>query len=1012
MKQYSLAGLFVILFTLLGGAGLKAQSLTVTGTVEDADGPLIGVSIMKKGTSSGTVTDLDGGFTIQAEPEDILVFSYIGYGTLEVPVGDQRQLQITMDTDANQLDEIVVVGYGSQKKSDLTGAVSQVSGTELGKFPVANATESLQGRLAGVRIESAGGAPGAGAFVTIRGSGTLSNAQPLYVIDGILTGSMDNLNPADIESVSVLKDASASAIYGSRAANGVVIVTTKKGSPNGGLTIEADLSAGVQSAINRIDWANAGEYALIRNRANDNDGTNRSPANDVDFDPTVDTDIQDLSLRTGAIYNTGLRLSGGSELFTFSVSGNYLDETGVVRESSYNKANVRVNSTFTKGRFRLEESIGLTRTENNPNYYFNSERDILPTAAFRNPDFEGGYAATSDPSGSTAIHGVGNMRNSLAQAILEDRTITSNGLLGNVAASFEIIDGLTYKLSASLDQGNTNNYRFTPTYFFNATAVGRQNFAELNETNSEFTSTIIENTLNYERELAGRHRINLLAGYTRQVSTGRTLGIVARDFPSNSIRVASTAQNLASAPSFEFKSALLSSFGRVNYAYDDRYLLTATLRRDASSLFREDLRAGVFPSVAIGWNVGKESFFNADGFINDLKLRLSYGEIGSNNTQAYEIDPVLNLFGEYPLGTNQTRRTGYSVTKGVNDAIKWETTTTTDIGMEASFLDSRLSVTMDYFIKNTNDILVRLSIPRFTGFDNDPTFNAASIRNKGFEFGANYGKFTGDFNWSLGANLTLLDNEVTDLPSDPIVGGQFTSNGLRSTRTEVGQPIGSFYGYEVAGIYRSDAEAAEDGRTDARAGDFKFRDINGDGMLTDADQTYLGSPIPTFEYGLNANFFWRSFDATLLFNGVAGNKILNANIYRGYFDTEGNYLADAVNAWTPENSGSRVPRNTLVDQAFNRRMSDFYLESGAYFRLRNLQIGYSLPAGLLEGTNAISKIRAYVNVQNLFTITDYTGYYPEPGRNSRGGTNIFNAGVDESAYPMPRTFMFGLQLGF
>ena len=1000
-----LACLFLLSITL------TAQ--TVSGTVRGEEETLIGVSIVKKGTSSGTVTDFDGNYTIQATATDVLVFSYTGYTTVEVPVDGQSKIDVTLGPDVTALEEVVVVAYGTQKKSDLTGSVATIDGKELGKFPVANATESLQGRMAGVTVESAGGAPGAGAFVTIRGSGTLSNAQPLYVIDGMLTGNMDNLNPADIESVSVLKDASASALYGSRAANGVVIVTTKKGRP-GGLVIEADVSAGTQSAINRIDWANARQYADIRNRANDNDGVGRSPANNVDFDPSVDTDIQDLSLRSGAIYNTGLRISGGSDDFTFSLSGNYLNETGVVIESQFSKANARLNSTFNKGRFKVEQALSLVRTVNNPNNYFNRERDILPTVPFSNPDFEGGFAATADPLGSTIAYGVGNITNSVGLATLEDRTITEYGVLGNIAASFELFDGLTYKLSTSLDYGNTNNYRFTPTFFFNATALGFNDISELNETNGTFTSTLIENTLNYNKLLGGKHQVGVLAGYSRQVSNFRNLGSTARNFPSNNIRVASAAQDFANAPSFQSTEALLSSFGRITYSYDSRYLFTGTLRRDGSSLFREDLRWGIFPSVALGWNIGNEDFWNGDGLLNDLKLRVSYGQIGSNNTQPYGIDPQLNLNSQYPLGEgpNQVRQTGFSVTSLANDNIKWETTTTTDIGLEAALLKKKLKISLDYFIKNTDDILVNLVIPPSTGAGNRPAFNAASIQNKGLEFGASYGDFNGDFNWSVGANFTTLTNEVTELAGDPIVGGQFTSNGLQSTLTDVGQPIGSFYGYRQIGVYQSDAEAEADGRTDAGAGDFRFADLDGDGELTAADQEYIGSPVPTFTYGMNLNLFYKAFDATVLFNGVAGNDILNGNIYRGYFDTEGNYLADALNGWTAENPSTTLPRNTLTDQAFNRRMSTFYLESGAYFRLRNLQIGYTLPQSIISGEGAFSKVRAYVNVQNLFTITNYTGYYPEPGRNGRGGTNIFNAGVDESAYPTPRTFMFGLQVGF
>ncbi|MEL6276630.1 MAG: SusC/RagA family TonB-linked outer membrane protein, partial [Bacteroidota bacterium] len=407
--------LLPLIVLILGSTLLRAQDRTITGTVTSEGTPLIGVSILKKGTTSGTTSDLEGNFSISGNSEDVLIFSYLGYSDQEITVGNSSVVNVELSSDATNLDEVVVVGYGYQKKSDLTGAVSTVSGTELGKFPVANATESLQGRLAGVRIESAGGAPGAGTIVTIRGASSLfANAQPLYVIDGVLVGNMNNLNPSDIESISVLKDASASAIYGSRAANGVVIVTTKKGTPNSGLAIDADVSIGTQSAINTIDWANARQYADIRNQANTNDGTNLSPANSTEFDPSVDTDIQDLSLRSGTIYNAGLRLSGGTEYFTFAVSGNHLDETGILKQSDFQRSNVRVNSTFTKGRLRIEETIGLARTINNPNNYFNRERDIIPTARFLNPDFDGGFAATSDPTGSTAIHGVGNIANSLA----------------------------------------------------------------------------------------------------------------------------------------------------------------------------------------------------------------------------------------------------------------------------------------------------------------------------------------------------------------------------------------------------------------------------------------------------------------------------------------------------------------------------------------------------------------------------------------------------------------------
>ncbi|WP_137403652.1 SusC/RagA family TonB-linked outer membrane protein [Echinicola rosea] len=991
------------------------QSQKISGKVtSSADGqPLPIVNILEKGTSNGAVADMDGSYTIEVSgPEAVLVFSSIGFLKKEITVGNQTTIDVALEEDVKSLDEVVVIGYGSQKKSDLTGSVGTVSSEEINKYTNADATQAIQGRVPGVRVDANGGTPGANSIVTIRGTGTMSDSGPLYVIDGMLTNSMDMLNPADIESVSVLKDASASAIYGSRAANGVIIVTTKKGS-KGEIKVDTDFSYGWQKAVNTIDWANAREYAAIRNMANDNDGTPRAPANDSQFDPTIDSDIQAANLRVAPIFNGNVRVSGGGENATYSISANHLDQVGIVEESDYTRTNIRANSTFTKGRFKLEETIGLTRTVNNPNNYFNQERDLLPTIPIY--DEEGNFTASSMPDGGTSIYGVGNITNSLGLATVEDRTITRNSVLGNIAASFEIIEGLTYKLNLGLDQYSQNNYTFTPTFFFNATLLGRQDFAELRESNTNFLSTLAENTLNFSR-VFGDHSLNLLAGYTTQKTHSRSLGIVATGFPNNDVRVASAAENRAQAPSRDITTGLRSYFGRVNYSYDSRYLLTATIRRDGSSLFREDLRWGTFPSVALGWNISEEDFMEDITFLSDLKIRASYGELGSNNVAAYSIDPEMNLFSEAILGEGQNRVPGTSITKPVNRDIRWETTKTTDIGLEFSMLNNRLQFTMDYFNKKSEDILLSITVPRYTGLDGRVPSNVATIQNRGFEFSSVYNQVLGDVNLSLAANFTVLDNEVTALGiPDPIFGGGYSSNGLSATLTDVGQPVASFFGYKVLGIYQSDDQAAQDGRTDgAGAGDLRFQDTNGDGALTEDDRVFLGSSIPNFEYGFNVNASWKNFDFSMFFNGVSGNKILNGNRYRGYFDTEGNYLADAQNAWTPENTDTDVPRMSLLDLGFNRRMSDYVLESGAYFRLRNLQIGYTLPEVLTEKLK-IQRLRVYTSLQNVFTITNYTGYYPIVGRGNRdrgSDQNIFNQGVDESAYPTPRTYQFGLQISF
>lgn len=1012
----TMLGLVLLLLLSVSQSYGQDSNRTINGVVKDDTGePLIGVNILVKGTPTGTITDFDGAFTVEANEGDILEVSYIGYTTQEITVGSSSLVDIILLEDTQQLDEIVVIGYSTQRKSDLTGAVAQVSSKDIEKYTYSDASQALQGRMAGVSVQAQGGAPGADALIAIRGTGTLSDAGPLFVIDGMLTGSMSSLNPSDIESVSVLKDASASAIYGSRAANGVVIITTKKGS-RGQINIDLDASYGSQKVINTFDWANARQYADIVNRADDNDGVPRSPANDTEFNPNNTSDLYGESLRTASVYNTNLRLYGGGEHTLYSLSLNYYDQEGIVKYSDFNRITLRANGSFTKGRFKLENTIGLTRTVNNPNPYFNKERNLLPTIRLRDDNGEWSASDIPDVPGAPTLgsfYGQGTIINELGLAAVEDRTVKRNSILGNLAASYEIINGLTYKLNLGLEFFDNNNYTFTPLHPV-VVAGGNNAFAELSETNTRFQSELIEHTLNFKRYF-NRHNIDLLGGYTAQESNSRSLGIDARRFPSNDTRIASAAEELSSAPSQDLTSTIQSFFGRLNYVFDDRYLLTATIRRDGSSLFRDGLRWGTFPSMAIGWNIGNESFMENISAISNLKLRASYGEIGSNNVGVYAIDPSLNLFSEYIVGENPRRVTGYAITSGVNPNITWETTKTTDIGVEFTTLNNRLNITMDYFIKKSEDVLVGLRLPLYTGFGNEIPFNTASVENKGFEFLADYTHNIGALNFTVGGNFTILDNVVTALgDATPIIQGSFTSNTINSTKTDVGQPISSFFGYVVDGIYQSDEEAAaaNDQAGNPQAGDFRFKDLDGDGDVDEEDRTYIGNPTPDFEYAFNISLEYKGFDLNLFFNGVSGNEILNGTKYRGYFDFNGNYFADALNAWTPSNTGSNIPRNTQADPGFNRRMSTFYLENGSYFRLRNAQLGFTIPSDAVQKIG-LSKARVYISTTNLFTITDYTGYYPEVGRNGRGGNRrIFNSGVDEGAYPVPKEVRLGLQVSF
>ena len=1025
---------FIVAF--LFSLSVNAQQATVGGkvTAEGDDSGLPGVNVIVKGTSIGTVTDLNGDYSLQTEGEDgVLVFSSVGYTAQEIVIGSQSVINVVLIEDVTALEEIVVIGYGTQKKSDLTGSVGQVKGDEIAKLTTANATNAIQGRMAGVRVEANGGAPGAQTLVTIRGSGTMSDRQPLYVIDGMLTNSMDMLNPHDIESVNVLKDASATAIYGSRAANGVVVVTTKKGT-KGGINISADFNYGVQTPANLIDWANNEQYAQVIRDGFDNDayrnGTTPEYTDDISsaFDPSINSDDQGESLRNAPISNLNFSIGGGGENGTYNFSAGHLFQDGIVKESSFERTNLRINSTFKKGRFRFEQTMGLTRTINNPNPYFNQERGMVPTIPMY--DSEGNFTARREDGASTFAQ-AGNL---LGRATVEDRTNTGYRVLGNLAGSFEIVKGLTYKLNYGLDYGHNHNYTFTPTFNFSDSPGngGFSDFNRLDERNDWGVSQLIEHTLNYKNTF-GKHTLDLLAGYGWQESNWRRLGAQVNTFPSNDIRNAQEGEVVENTPSFDNTTGLVSYFGRLNYNFDDRYLLTATIRRDGSSLFREDLRWGNFPSFAAGWNISNESFMSNVTWLQGLKLRASYGEMGSNNAPPYVGDAEINVNSTYPLDATQgqTRIPGYSITKAVNENLKWETTKITDIGVEFGLFDADLLITMDYFIKESQDVIAPYTPPPWQGRSGTADYNMASVENKGFEFTADYRKSFGDFNFGANFNFTILDNVVTDVGfSGPILGGGFTSNGRAASLTQTGLPIGAFWGLKVEGIYQSEQEAIDDGRyiladpddpgsekiATAGGGDLNFQDLDGMPGLSDDDMQYLGSPIPDFEYGLNLTGDYKGFDFTMFFNGVSGNKIVNGNTFRAWFENDNNVYASMVDAWTPDRPSKTMPRYTVQDLGQNgTRMSDFLLESGSYFRLRNLVIGYTLPQSAMDAIK-ISNIRFYATAQNLFTITEYSGYYPEVGRGTRGRGNsnqdIFNAGVDERAYPTAKTYQLGIQVTF
>lgn len=999
------------------GLAIDVQNTKIKGTIIDESGvPLPGVNILVIGTSRGALSDFDGNYEITATSGEQLSFSYVGMKTKVVTVSNSNTINVTLQEDASQLDEVVVIGYGTQKRSDLTGAISSLSGNGLDKLQAGDASQLLLGRMAGVRVESVGGSPGAPTNIVIRGVSSLTDSNPLFVIDGLLTDSMDFLNPSDIKSVQVLKDASAAAIYGSRAANGVIIITTLDGKGSDGINVDFEVSTGFQSQIKKLDWLTGAEYAALRNEltiANTPDGQapDLIPGFNELLDPTVNTIIDDIAISDAPITNMSASVYGSTGDINFNISANWLDQEGIIIASDFDRKTFRANVGIDKGKFKINTGLTASTSYRTKNTIWNLSNNILPTIPFLNPDNDGGYGGATQDIYQTD----GN--NHIGRALLQDRHETRDNLLGNLNVSYEIIEGLTANVNLGLQYSRTSDYTFNPTFYISDQIDANRQEAELIDRTGKYVNVLAEGTLSYKR-LFGDHSIELLGGVTAQEVTNNQGVLWSSGFPSNDIRQASAASTPVQIGGQEFVNTLQSVFGRLNYNYKEKYYLSATVRRDGSSRFAEGNRFGVFPSISAAWTVSNEDFLKDNDIINNLKFRASYGELGSQNIGDYAFIPILNINSDVVLGTGQGRVSGVSQTVFANPNLVWETTKTYNIGLDLSLFNYKLSLTADYFDKESEDILVNLRIPPTSGTNQPVAQNAASIKNTGLELAATYSDKIGDLNFSLGGNITFLENEVLALGENiaPITGG--TSSTGQQTRTDVGQPVASFYGFKVIGIYQTQAEIDADDNADANAepGDFIYQDFDNSGALTDDDQTFLGSYIPDFEYGFTLDATYKNWDINMIFNGVAGNEIWNNGRNRNLLSvTNGNIIREGLDRWTTENTDASLPR--IGGGANNARGSSFYVESGAYFRLRNVQIGYTLPKALLDKLN-LRKIRVYASVQNLFTITNYSGYYPEIGRSKDDELRVidnnnllFFAGVDQSSYPTPRTGIIGLQIG-
>lgn len=1022
----------VLFLSFMAMAGtVFAQQVSGTVTNEAGQG-LPGVNVVEKGTNRGTSTDKDGKYTLTVGRQATLVFSYIGYVRQEVALGGRSALNVQLTADEQALSEVVVVGYGTQKKSSLTGAVSSVSPKDLRALPVISPAQALQGRVPGVSVTN-NSSPGSEPVIRIRGVGSISlNPNPLYVIDGVPSGGLNNLDPKDIESLEVLKDASAAAIYGSRAANGVILITTKRGSTNGKLTINVDSYYGTQSSWKKLDLLNRDQYikygtALLTAAGQPVPGRFSNMSTPIYDGATqtfaqTDTDWQDVMFRAAPITDNQLSISGGNAMSRFYTSVGYFKQDGILPFTNYNRQSFRINSDHKISKFLTIGQTLLAATD-----FRRSERDgggrslvmnimrMTPYWPERDPTKIGGFSTTAQGLDAT------DPENPLRVAEQEQQFQTDRGvkMLGTLFAEVRFTDYLRYRFNFGADFAYSRFNGFLPIY---NDGNRSRNIATVNENRNEYFSTVLTNQLTFEKTF-GKHYVNVTAVAEQQNSNSRGISASGQR-PDNNIQVIQGVSN-PNGNSTLSQNSLISYVGRLNYEFGGRYLIGASIRRDGSSKFAPGRKWGTFPAVSAGWRISEEGFMKGVSAISELKIRGSYGQTGYNAIGDYDWQPLIQANNTiYPFG-NQNQQGSFFNRLGNSD-LSWEVTTMSNIGLDASLLNNRVTFSAEVYSRQTDGLLLSVPLPESMGYSVNPLANVGSMRNQGFELSAGYNYSGKDFKWSLNGMFDMTRNKVLSLatPNATINSGSNADfGGFDITRTQVGSPIQSFYGWVVDGIFQSKEDVEKYNAIDGNAasfyqnnktaaGDIRFRDLNGDGKIDASDRTFLGSFIPKFSYGLNWSGTYRNFDFTMFFQGVQGNKIFNGTkvIGQGMLRLF-NATTDVLNAWTPQNTNTDVPRAISGDPNQNSRTSDRFIEDGSYLRLKNFSIGYTLPAatvGKLTG-NVLSRTRVYVSSQNLLTFTKYTGYDPEV---SSKNYNLLNNGIDYAQYPQARTIMVGLNLSF
>ncbi len=1025
MKLWKKSLHMLVFFLCLSVPKMYAQDV-VTGQVLDDQGiPLPGVTVIVSGTTNGAVADIDGNYSITASEGDVLEFSYIGFKTETRKVGTSNVVNIQMNEDTQYLEEVVVVGYGTQKKKEVTGAVAKVGAEELVKVAVSDIGAAIQGKVAGVNIQAASGRPGEAANVQIRGLVSLNGGEPLYVVDNIPQEGNPNLAPEQIESIDILKDGASASIYGVRGAGGVILITTKRGK-KGKMKVDVNMFTGIQNITSGTPLSSTTDFLYVRETSDEVNGiepqTFRINANALDFDTNF---VEEVQNDNAVVQNFNVNLSGGSENLTYNYNTTYYKQEGTIINSDFDRLTNRITGQFTKGKFKAFASASLT-TENRKQEPWN-----IFGFAIGNPPHTAPFSAFQ-PDGQNTVQ-LDDVDNAIFYGFLarqldniDDRETKRNSISLN--AEYEILDGLSYKLNLGRNEGRHFRKFFQPQYIAldrNGDPVisGSTPQASLQYNQWFSKRETIEHILNYKKSF-GKHNLDLLAVASYEKFQFRTLntGTVFAEDASNDVQVLNAGAEPQTPSENINVNTLAGKLGRIQYNYDGKYLFSASFRRDGSSKFASENRYNNFYGFQAGWNVSDEEWFNVEA-ISNLKIRGSWAQVGFNGIGDYSFIPVIESGVNYPFGTGENLQNGLVQRRFANPDVQWETQVSSNIGFELGMFNNKLNITADVYKNDKEDMLLNeltapsagLWQPRATNVYGSIPVNTGNMVNKGVEIAVNYkGTIAEDFKFGISGTWTLNDNKITNLNGKILGanGGRIrnfdgsTSN-LSTTILKLNEPAGAFFLYQHDGVIKTPEELAEYQALDTQTigspelGDIRFKDINGDGAINDQDRLFSGSGIPQWEAGLNLDFSYKNWDL-----GVQGYLAYGAEIYNGnkVLAYQGGRHQDQVFQWTPQNSNSDIPTHR-GNQHFNvQPFSDWFLEDGTYLRIRAMSLGFTVPNTQDYG---VEKIRLYLSSVNPFTFTNYTGYDPEVGGNS-----LFERGVDNGNYPIARQFMMGVQLSF